>query len=223
VQRSLPQSFLGRVFLTWFNPGPGTGYVFTVANLCTVWLAAMIGMFIAGQAGWSTFAFLAQGFPPNTGAPAETVFYFITLGVCYSAFYLGLGTLLVRLARHFAPTTLFLSLLVNLLLVLAGTALPVVIQYSADPPIRDYTLWQALNPFWTLLELPSNRGARAEAPALLAIVGTAALVVFAANLVGVIREVRFVRVEKPKRVAQEDAEEQAQHAPPAPVRKSPWD
>ena len=26
VKRRLPQSFLGRTFFTWFNPGPGTGY-----------------------------------------------------------------------------------------------------------------------------------------------------------------------------------------------------
>jgi hypothetical protein len=223
VQRSLPQSFLGRVFLTWFNPGPGTGYVFTVANLCTVWLVAMIAMFIAGEAGWNTFAFLTQGFPPNTGPPAESVFYFITLGVCYVVFYLGVGMLLMRAVRRFSPTTLFLSLLVHVLLVLAGTALPMVIQYSADPPIRDYTLWQAFNPFWTLFDVLSNRGARSEAPTILAIVGVATLVVFGANLFGVAREVRFVRVEKPQRVAEEDAEEEARRAPPEPVGKSPWD
>ena len=28
AKRHLPQSFLGRAFLTWFNPGPGTGYLF---------------------------------------------------------------------------------------------------------------------------------------------------------------------------------------------------
>ena len=29
----LSQTLLGRVFFTWFNPGPCTGYVFAVANL----------------------------------------------------------------------------------------------------------------------------------------------------------------------------------------------
>ena len=33
AKRRLPQSFLGRVFLTWFNPGPGTGYLFALSNL----------------------------------------------------------------------------------------------------------------------------------------------------------------------------------------------
>ena len=30
VKRDLPQTLLGRIFLTWFAPGPGTGYMFAV-------------------------------------------------------------------------------------------------------------------------------------------------------------------------------------------------
>ena len=33
VRRQLPMSFLGRVFLTWFNPGSGTGYVFAISHV----------------------------------------------------------------------------------------------------------------------------------------------------------------------------------------------
>ena len=32
VQRRLPQTFAGRSLLTWFNPGPGTGYVFAICS-----------------------------------------------------------------------------------------------------------------------------------------------------------------------------------------------
>ena len=32
VRRRLPQSFLGRMFFTWLNPGPASGYMFVVAN-----------------------------------------------------------------------------------------------------------------------------------------------------------------------------------------------
>ena len=41
VKRSLPQSFLGRMCFTWFNPGSGTGYTFTVANLLTLVLVTV--------------------------------------------------------------------------------------------------------------------------------------------------------------------------------------
>ena len=33
VKRRLPTSLVGRAMFTWFNPGPGTGYVFAVCNL----------------------------------------------------------------------------------------------------------------------------------------------------------------------------------------------
>ena len=32
ARRRLPQSLLGRVVFTWFNPGSGTGYIFCIAN-----------------------------------------------------------------------------------------------------------------------------------------------------------------------------------------------
>ena len=46
AKRRLPQSLLGRSFLTWLSPGPGTGYVFAVANL----LAALL--VVVGAAGY---------------------------------------------------------------------------------------------------------------------------------------------------------------------------
>jgi len=49
VRRQLPQSFLGRTFFTLFNPGSGTGFLFTLGNMCTVSLL-MVGIaFTFGQ------------------------------------------------------------------------------------------------------------------------------------------------------------------------------
>src|SRR5262249_11582954 len=36
ARRNLPQSFLGRMLFTWFNPGSATGYIFTVVNLTVI-------------------------------------------------------------------------------------------------------------------------------------------------------------------------------------------
>jgi hypothetical protein len=47
--------------------------------------------------------------------------------------------------------------------------------------------------------------------------------VFLLNLPGIVREVRFVRLPKPKRVAEEDAEQAALLHPPQPIQISPWD
>ncbi len=45
VNRRLPASTLGRALLTWFNPGPGTGYVFAVSNVAVL---AMLTIFAIG-------------------------------------------------------------------------------------------------------------------------------------------------------------------------------
>jgi hypothetical protein len=58
---------------------------------------------------------------------------------------------------------------------------------------------------------------------LLIVVPLTAMIVFALNLPGIIREVRHVRVDKPLRVAEEDAELSAAKQPPQPIRRSPWD
>jgi len=223
VQRSLPKSFLGRGFLTWFNPGPGTGYVFVVGNLLTVWLAVAVAVTLMSDQGIGALTDLFRRFPPEASGEVGRVFHFATLGVCYVIFYLGLGRLLLGLARRFSATSLFLAGLVNFLLVLAGTALPMVIQYSRDPPVRDYTLWQTMNPLWTLADLGAGRNSSADSDIVIVVVVLAAFCVFLANLPQVIREVRFVRVDKPRRVEEEDATEAAASQPPAPVKKHPWD
>ena len=51
VCRQLPMSFLGRVFLTWFNPGSGTGYVFAVSNLFMLVLCIMAAVAIQAATG----------------------------------------------------------------------------------------------------------------------------------------------------------------------------
>ena len=189
--------------------------------------AVAVGVFDAGDFdlldhGLAALSFLTTSFPPAAMGDVERVFYFATLGALYVTFYLGLGRLLIGLARKVSSTTLFLALLVNFLLLLGGTALPMVIQFSQDPPVRDYTLWQAFNPFWTLGDVAAARSITNEAGTVLLIVGTAALVVFLLNLPQVIREVQFVRVAKPRRVEEED-QAAAERAPAAPVKTNPWD
>ncbi|MFO0897644.1 MAG: hypothetical protein U0836_09515 [Pirellulales bacterium] len=223
VQRSLPQSFFGRAFLTWFNPGPGTGYLFVVANLATIWLATLVAIVVMEDRGLGALSFLTTRFPPSANDQVERVFYFVTLGSLYVTLYLGLGRLLIGLARRFASTTLFLALLVNFLLLLGGTAMPMVIQFSQDPPVRDYTLWQSFNPFWTLGDVAAARRTSHEAGTVLLIVGSATLLVFLLNLPQVIHEVQFVRVAKPRRVEEEDQAAAAEHVPAAPVKTNPWD
>ena len=216
VRRNLPQSFLGRVFLTWFNPGPGTGYVFS--------LCGMLGTLLAAWFAVAIWQFSPPPARPFRFVQPETVLTFGFLGLCYMAIYLGIGLLMMRLFRRVTQTGLVLSVLIQIVLVLLGCLIPMIIQWSSSSGYTSgYTLMQITNVFWTLGEVASSRAGFVYGPVLLTVLPAAALVVFVLNLPSVIREVRYVRLPKPKRVAEEDAAQAALVSPPQPRQISPWD
>ncbi len=216
VRRSLPQTFLGRTFYTWFNPGPGTGYVFAsggmIALMLTTWLVLLVGM--NGGAAQNISDRVVTG-----------VMAFSTLATSYVIAYLGAGLLLVRFVRRFTRTTLFSALLIQIMLVTLGTAGPFVVASVVDlQAIDDYSLLQITNPFWSCVEIFDHRNLPPETPVLLVVVPLAALAVFVMNLPAILKEVRHVRIEKPTRVAEEDEQiEAALHPCQGPVPISPWD
>jgi len=218
VKRQLPQSFLGRVFLTWFNPGPGTGYLLAVSSL----LSALVLVTIAvAAADWFSLSFFTRWSARGT----ESILPFGVLALSYVTFYLGIGLLLIRFLRRFAYVGILLAALLHVLLVLLGFGIPLII-HLMSPSLRgtDYNLLHLTDPFWSLVYLVDRPGLPAYAPVLLTVVPLAALLVFVLNLPGVVREVRHVRIARPKRVADEDAALAAAKAPPPqPVRTSPWD
>ena len=155
---------------------------------------------------------------------AEAMLAFGVLELSYVTIYLGVGLLVVRLLRRVTAVTILLSMLLHIMFLLLGCGVPVVIQLMS-PQLRNmgYTLLQITNPLWTLAYVGDRSSLPPEAPVLLTVVPLAALVVFLLNLPGVAAEVRHVRIAKPQRVAEEDAEMAAEKAPPKPVRTSPWD
>ena len=120
VQRHLPRSFLGRALLTWFNPGPSTGYMFAIVNL----LAAVVVVSIAA------LVFDVAGVVRVVRASTGDVILFGVLLLCYVINYLGLGRLTLLLLRRVSRTSPFLAPVLNVLLLLVGVALPLVLQYS---------------------------------------------------------------------------------------------
>ncbi|MHB8901534.1 MAG: hypothetical protein ACYC6Y_22510 [Thermoguttaceae bacterium] len=214
VKRGLPQSFLGRAFLTWFNPGPGTGYIFACCGAIAVGLTAAL-LLAAGM--YST----AGG---NLGSKAAPVLAYCLLAPSYVIAYLGIGLLVIRFLRRFTASTLFVAVLVQVVLVTAGTAGPFVVAsiFNAEP-FGGYSLLQITNPFWSSMHVTEGSGLPLEAPALLTFVPLTALVVFVFNLPAILREVRHVRIAKPTRVAEEDRELAEQARPSEPVQISPWD
>jgi hypothetical protein len=214
VKRQLPQSFLGRVFLTWFNPGPATGFMFTVANL-------MAALFVG--AGFLIGNYAATGATTVRGmaTPRPVIFAFGVLAFSYIIFYLGVGRLIIALLRRVTYVTLVLAVLLQVLLVLAGCGIPLSIHWMM-PDIRgDYSLIEITNPLFSLAEVVRARDFTSDVVVLLAVVPLAAAVMFLLNVPGIVLAVKQVRIAKPKRVVEEDAELDALRAPPGP--SSPFD
>jgi hypothetical protein len=221
VRRQLPQSFLGRLFFTWFNPGSGTGYIFVVTNLLVLCAVCII------------FGTLTDPFR----APFNlTDWVFMTIYVwCYVVAYLGVSRFVVLFIQRYFYFGLALPFLITLLLVIGGALLPWIGQClvlgfnTAD----DYTALQAPNWLFTIAQCidgdsavtvgATARGAFIPVPfGSLGLVVVFAAVVLVANGLQTVIEVEQVRQEAPQRVLRDDQELQpakpAQHQ-----RTSPWD
>jgi len=216
VKRALPQSFLGRAFLTWFNPGPGTGYAFVLCNLLAAVLVLGAGLAVVEASGSGGLSLWRAG-------DAAQLLAFAALGIGYILLYLGLGLLAIRLLRRLTYVGLLLSLVVHPLLVLIGIFVPLVIYWMSDLRYMDYSLLHASNPFWSLVETADSMRLDGEMIMLLILVLGGAAIVAVLNLPGIARELRHVRVSKPKRVAAEDAQRAARKTSPKPQPTSPWD
>lgn len=215
VKRSLPQSFLGRAFFTWFNPGPGTGYLFALSNYLVVVLVvagAYAGVSLANlplQSWW-----LPARYPQTL--------YVAWFGLCYLAFYLGLGKLLLGFVQRVAVTPIAVRVVVHLLLLVMGSLGPFFIQMIFPEVFgRDYTLLQVTNVFWTAVEVVDKNMLPYDIDGMTLAISALGFIAFVLNLPGVIREVAEVRIAKPQRVALEDLE--LNPPTPEPTKTNPWD
>ena len=209
VQRSLPQSHLGRMFLTWLNPGPGTGYMFVVANLTMLAVGGMVLLY--GR-------FNRAGGGPNT----EQLYYFYALGWSYLVLYLGLGKLIIGVARRFAFVSLTAGFLVHLILLLFGCGGPQLLAYMTNSLWSggQYTMLHITNPIWTLMELIDQGATAIDAPITVVLVGSTAFIVLLCNLPGVAVEIYHHRSALPERVAEDEAE---LHPEASAGPSNPWD
>ena len=196
VRRQLPMSFLGRMFLTWFNPGSGTGYVFAVCGVAV--LVALTGIAQLLQAEFNI--------PSSVSGPTgmrDRVLISGVLMLAYFVAYLGFGRIVILMIPNRAQYGFLLPSLFHILVMLAGAALPFFLQawYTRFQQFN-YSAWQSPNWFWTLAEA-FGRG-RVD-PLVLFNVCAAACVIFVVNLMLAVREVEATRVDAPDRVKEEMA------------------
>jgi len=184
VQRGLPRTFAGRTLLTWFNPGPDTGYMFAIAT-------GTVGAIALGSYGMIVESQWGSGHNPLIGVM-----------VCsgYLLSYLGTTRLLVLpLAHRFGPTFL-VPLIVGASLLFLGVMAPFMVQVSA---IRNatfnYNLIQVSNWAWTLTEMFQSR----FDPAIAFFLLTVGMIVTVINLLLMLRAFKYRRIGVPERVRQD--------------------
>lgn len=203
IRRGLPQSALSRVFLTLFYPGPGTGYLFAIANMFMMFVGCCI---------LSTYC--------DGGSRLQQYTLSSWVLVCYMTIYLGIARLILRWMGKHSSTGPVLGLLT--LAILAGVLplLSMIVQFAT---IGDnYTLFQLPNVFWTFVEVADN-GSRTSMDGVVSIVlSVAAFVVFLLNMMRMSSQLQMETTVVPKRVVAD--EERLNPTPePEPVRSSPWD
>jgi hypothetical protein len=222
VRRDLPQSLLGRTLLTLFAPGAGTGYLFVIASMLAATLVACLPYEPIAQQ-FRSFALSMNVAVPNVPLRPhrDGIFWTGLFATCYLTIYLGLGKLVLEALRRFGEVRLTLRILVNLLLLMLGCGIPWVIQVS-NPATRNlgFTLLQTTNAVWTIWEC-CTRSLPADYTVLAIVLPVAALGVLLINLPLLSRELAQVRVARPGRVQEEDAELAAEAAGP-PQPSSPW-
>jgi hypothetical protein len=210
AMRQLPQSFLGRMAFTWFNPGSGTGYVFAMLNL----LGALVAIWTGITVAWIT------NFEYQPDLP-DWYFYSACL-VGYVLGYLGLVRLAVVALRRVTHVGMFATFLCQVILIAGGVLFPYllhVVSVWGDFTNSYYTMLQLTNWVWTLYEvLERTTFGGLE---LAVIVASAGFAIFVLNLIVAAREVEHVRTAAPERVAQDEL---ALHPEQSPHRKkNPWD
>lgn len=212
VRRSLPQTLFARALFTWFTPGPGTGYMFVLANVLVLGLA-MLGGCIAMQ---------HRIVSPSWSSWKKTIENVVFVGFLYITIYLGAGRLLIDIARRRFAVSLPLGLLIQAVVITLACVIPLIpYLLFAQQPNR-YSISQLANPFWTIKAVINDDLTIVEEVDLYCTLIVAAVLVFLLNMPRVFYEVSRVRVAKPRRVIEEETAESPQPAVQT-EPSSPWD
>jgi len=210
VQRSLPQSRAGQVLLTWLNPGPGTGFMYAVANLTTVVCGSLAAVFLFGQ----------------NSIPVSSAQAICQCGFtwCYVVIFLGVGALLIALLRKYFFISMTAGFLVHVILLLFACGVPQIVTLTSNYYGRGdtYSLLQSTNPIWTLMEATDNSAfySGPEGVILMFVLPAAATIVLLLCFRLVAADLRHRRRTLPERVAEEEAE---LHPVAAIGPTNPWD
>lgn len=187
VQRDLPRTFFGRMMLTWFNPGPGTGFMFAVSS-------GVVGIVILAIVGCTV----------RDPSPVRSTFplVFAALMAGYLGLFLGVTRLISMPLMYRFGRGLVIPLATLLSVVALSAIAPTVGSVLiTGAPAASYQVSEAPNWAWTLFHA-FDQGLPAASGILILSAGT---VVVCLNLLLLFREFRYRRIAVPARVRADDA------------------
>ena len=188
VQRTLPQTTFARMVLTWFNPGPGTGFMYALTS---------------GVAGIVTMSLMLYS-PSSSGGVFPVAYGLLMIG--YLCMYLGATRLIsIALCRRFGYLFVFPIAVLSALLILGCSVPSIVMLLTTGEPSQQYTSIEFSNWVWTL-EQALDRSSLSDSTVMMAAVCGGALLMI--NLFFLFREFSYRRIAEPQRVRQDrdDAE-----------------
>ena len=193
VRRDLPSTYASRALLTWWMPGPGTGFMYVVST-------GMSGMMVLATVGYLG---VQLGLDANINTRPSVV---AAMMIGYVVGYLGLIRLLsLPLLARFGPS-FAVPLVITVLVLFAGTIGPMVVEVALVGEVGDYSVMHASNWIWTWVEVFDTGGLGFDVGVLIYAVG---LFILAINLVLLFREFRLRRIAVPRRVLEDREASQA--------------
>ncbi|WP_417731096.1 hypothetical protein [Rosistilla oblonga] len=183
VLRTLPETTLGRMFLLWMIPGPGTGYMFALTTSATGILAlGMCSLIVGGSIQPFVFAMLMIG---------------------YLLMYLSAVRLIVLVVARRFGNSMGLALAAMCSLLVLGIVVPsVFMAIVTGAPSSFYGVQETTNWMWTIYRVFDDQKLdEAVVAATLVLGGSLAML----NLFLLFREFSFRHVATPPRVTQDEA------------------
>jgi hypothetical protein len=189
ARRSLPSTFMGRVFLTWFYPGAGMGYIFLVCLF-----AALVATMCLTEVYYSFSMQMTMG--------RSSLQYIGYLLLCYLTIYVGINRLAMMAIAKTVPARMLGSVALMAVLLLTLHMVPLLLVYAFND-YREFAYdWhQVLNILWTCEE--ASQGLTLPVELSMGILTLASIAIFGLNLVLSTRDVMLVRIAEPPRVRAE--------------------
>lgn len=184
VQRDLPHTVAGRILLTWFNPGPGTGYVFAIASGTIGCLSlGVFSMFVESQR-----------------SPRTDSHVFAVLLVGYLLSYLGAIRLISLPLTYRLGRSIWVPIGTAIAVMVAAALLPTVLSVlTTGAPPYSYAPLEAIDWAWSLVEAFETR----FDPVLALMVMLVGIVLTLVNLALCFREFGYRRISVPRRVVED--------------------